>query len=522
MAGGDLKSKHFAFVCVIALMLVAGIWRLVGGPDDARQDGVPKAESAAVTLVDDRLEVQQPGGLAERAEAMPESVRPEGFLPVQAPPALPADGLSRRVGGWVVDGSGEPIVDAVVFVEARGMRLGQVLSDEDGRFRFDGVPNDALRLTADGEDIGWTSVRVAEGADVDDAQLTLEASALIVAHVDGALRAELGDAPVVILTFSRFLTESRFGTETEADTEHVEIMHEFEPEGGGEGAGHDDTGADDFGDPPSDGHDEDIAASRDGSEFEVARGKPGERVRVMAGVELDVAFGTHHCGSVRPEPGEVAHIHCTNTKKPASIRGRVVDTRGGGIAGIGVELNMFESVEMEVFAATSGPDGSFELNLEAIHAEMFVLSVMGSQSGYATTQIRNVNVRPGSTTNVGNILMMRRSEVPIGWMTESFGGIGGLVTLDERGVLLVDIEPDCPLAVAGVDTDDVITRIDGLDAGRMPMDEILLRLRGEVGSVVAISVRNPFGETLDLQVTRGVIRPAGESWPELDHNIEDP
>jgi hypothetical protein len=256
---------------------------------------------------------------------------------------------------------------------------------------------------------------------------------------------------------------------------------------------------------------------------EVARGRPGEPLGVKAGLVHEVVLasdgernlGIMSCGQVRPVAGETITVHCSKARTESLVAGRVVDMQGRPLAGVDVrEAGWFDAPEAG--PAKSGADGRFVLKVPVEGSRVSAVVASPAGDAYQPATVRNVSLVGGRTTDVGDILVMQLSEVPIGWMDVPFGGTGGLVTLNERGVYLQDVEPDCPLAGLGVDPGDTITRIAGLDAGRMEMSEVLKRLRGDPGTQVAISVRNPFGETVDLVVTLGVIRPGRENWPELD------
>lgn len=75
-----------------------------------------------------------------------------------------------------------------------------------------------------------------------------------------------------------------------------------------------------------------------------------------------------------------------------------------------------------------------------------------------------------------------------------FGGsdeVGGILVRlgysETSGLRVVEV-PAGPAMRAGLREDDRITRIDGDDVSRMPMREIVERLRGPIGSTVEIEV----------------------------------
>ncbi|MCA9575033.1 MAG: PDZ domain-containing protein [Myxococcales bacterium] len=58
---------------------------------------------------------------------------------------------------------------------------------------------------------------------------------------------------------------------------------------------------------------------------------------------------------------------------------------------------------------------------------------------------------------------------------------------ESTGLRVADV-PEGPAREAGLREDDRVTRIDGDDVSRMPMREIVERLRGPVGSTVELEV----------------------------------
>jgi carboxyl-terminal processing protease len=69
--------------------------------------------------------------------------------------------------------------------------------------------------------------------------------------------------------------------------------------------------------------------------------------------------------------------------------------------------------------------------------------------------------------------------------------VGGILVRlgysETSGLRVVEV-PAGPAMRAGLREDDRITRIDGDDVSRMPMREIVERLRGPIGSTVEIEV----------------------------------
>ncbi len=428
---------------------------------------------------------------------------PDGGSPTPAWPAMagapsgaPA-GPSRLLAGWVVDADGEPVTDALVTAAVKDAPPLTVLSDESGGFRFAAAPVGEVRIAADGAELGAAALMVGAGGDVTALQLTLEASAWVVVLVDASIPREGGDEAVRV--------------ELHADDASMNTP----------------VALSEVAEAPDD--DDEAAASR--TRVPAASGAPGDRLRAVAGVNhevllrgVDPPFGIHRCGQVRADRGAEVVVVCTLETHTAVLRGRLVSAAGGAIPGleVGYEPWCLESMIAEDSSwtrTTSGPDGRFELHVPVRATEIGALETT-TTGRWSRLARRNVPVIAGATTDLGDLMVMAVSEVPVGWMNEPFGGVGGLVTLSDRGISLIDVEPDCPLAAAGVEGGDIITHIEGLDAGTMHMSEALKRLRGDVGTTIAVRVRNPMGETWELELVRGVIRPGRENWPDLDRGGE--
>lgn len=88
-----------------------------------------------------------------------------------------------------------------------------------------------------------------------------------------------------------------------------------------------------------------------------------------------------------------------------------------------------------------------------------------------------------------------------------FGGVGLRYQVEDRALIVTEITPDGPAALAGMEAGDRILAIDGKPVGED--GEASRRLRGQEGSVVALSVTRP-GETAPrmLSLRRATIIPA--------------
>jgi carboxyl-terminal processing protease len=83
----------------------------------------------------------------------------------------------------------------------------------------------------------------------------------------------------------------------------------------------------------------------------------------------------------------------------------------------------------------------------------------------------------------------------------SYSGIGLTVGPSRKG-LVVTSAFNGPALQAGIRKGDVIIRIDGKPAGRMPFERSLALIKGEKGTIVRLTVRRPDAGTMDFQVVR--------------------
>jgi carboxyl-terminal processing protease len=98
----------------------------------------------------------------------------------------------------------------------------------------------------------------------------------------------------------------------------------------------------------------------------------------------------------------------------------------------------------------------------------------------------------------------------------SFGGIGADLRRDAEGRTLLSPYPDGPAARAGAADGDQLGAIDGEAVlPEQRIDEVEARLRGEVGSMVRLSLVR-MGQAIDVQVDRAEIVPPSTTWRMID------
>jgi carboxyl-terminal processing protease len=99
-----------------------------------------------------------------------------------------------------------------------------------------------------------------------------------------------------------------------------------------------------------------------------------------------------------------------------------------------------------------------------------------------------------------------------------FGGIGAYVTQAEDGRIILEPMPDLPAEKAGIRKGDTLLKVDDIDVtSEMTIEEALASIRGEVGTVVRLTLRHE-GETqpFTVEITREEIPTPTVEWRMLD------
>lgn len=90
---------------------------------------------------------------------------------------------------------------------------------------------------------------------------------------------------------------------------------------------------------------------------------------------------------------------------------------------------------------------------------------------------------------------------------DGFGGIGVRIRLIEEGVLVLSVMEGTPAETAGLQADDVIVAINGESVEGLSQHEAVNRLRGRIGSEVALTIERSAAAPLVLAVERSHIVP---------------
>lgn len=145
----------------------------------------------------------------------------------------------------------------------------------------------------------------------------------------------------------------------------------------------------------------------------------------------------------------------------------------------------------------TGPDGRFELASPGGDA----LRVAVAREGYYPQGTPPFDLDPFTgKRDVGDVTLQ-----PRGGREEKEGGIGIQFGNDAHGVRVVEFVADSPAREAGLEIGDVISKIDGTPAGRLPLMSWLLALRGPVGTPVVLEVERGTLPRFSVTVIRRAI-----------------
>ncbi len=102
-------------------------------------------------------------------------------------------------------------------------------------------------------------------------------------------------------------------------------------------------------------------------------------------------------------------------------------------------------------------------------------------------------------------------------LSGEYGGIGVGITQNERGEIVLSPYRESPAAEAGLLEGDVLLEVDGEElTATMTLDDVAARVRGPVGSAVALVIRRATGQVLSVTITRQVIALPSTDWRIVD------
>ena len=102
-------------------------------------------------------------------------------------------------------------------------------------------------------------------------------------------------------------------------------------------------------------------------------------------------------------------------------------------------------------------------------------------------------------------------------MEGTLEGIGAELTLKHGLITVVSPIKNSPAKRAGIQPEDIIYKIDGESTDGMAMDTAVMRIRGEKGTRVTLSVlREGHDEPIDIKITRDTINISSVDWKMKD------
>ncbi len=99
-----------------------------------------------------------------------------------------------------------------------------------------------------------------------------------------------------------------------------------------------------------------------------------------------------------------------------------------------------------------------------------------------------------------------------------FGGIGVLIMLEENRLKIVEVTSGSAAEEAGLQPGDALLSVDGTEIAGLDMDEVVLLVRGEVGTTVQLTVQRG-DQTLSFQVVRQQVELPSLSWQLLPESV---
>lgn len=88
----------------------------------------------------------------------------------------------------------------------------------------------------------------------------------------------------------------------------------------------------------------------------------------------------------------------------------------------------------------------------------------------------------------------------------SFGGIGVYMGFKDGGVQVVAVMPDSPGEKAGLQANDAILSVDGTPVAELQPEEVVMRIRGEVGTDVELMIHRDGEVDTSYRITRDIIQ----------------
>ena len=121
-------------------------------------------------------------------------------------------------------------------------------------------------------------------------------------------------------------------------------------------------------------------------------------------------------------------------------------------------------------------------------------------------RLSEVNARCEYQVRDGKILSLTVTVDSEDWdkiIEHSSGGIGINIKFNDEDAVVEKLAENSPAAEAGIKPGDIISAVDGVSYSQMREGELVLRIRGKIGSKVQLTLkRGDSAEAIDIEVTR--------------------
>lgn len=101
----------------------------------------------------------------------------------------------------------------------------------------------------------------------------------------------------------------------------------------------------------------------------------------------------------------------------------------------------------------------------------------------------------------------------------SFGGIGVYMGFKDKKVTIVSVMDDTPAKAAGVMANDEILAVDDVPISEIEPEEVVMKIRGEIGTAVKLKLQSKEGEEREVSIVRDNIKVKSAQGKMLDDNV---
>ena len=210
-----------------------------------------------------------------------------------------------------------------------------------------------------------------------------------------------------------------------------------------------------------------------------ADGRPPAR---SAQIEVEAARITHHVRIVLIRGAMLTgKVIDSETRKPivgAVIALDAITTTSAN------SISPARSDDSGAYSLDGAPPGPFSIRVVSDKYRSRIISGLTTRSGIALVQ--DVELTPRGDGGADN----------------EMAGVGAVLMPQPRGVAISWLVPGGPAQVSGLQTGDIFSKIDGVDAQTLTISDCVQRLRGPEGSRVTVVVAREGAGSIEIVVTR--------------------